>query len=101
MNDSNKHTISEGVLETSKILMTQHFNFLENRIKVERRIKEMSDKGFVEEIRDLESLITSYNMFETGIHRNTNRLLQKMPIWNYFLGKVSGLDPTTAVGPNL
>jgi len=97
MNNQKDPFISKGVLETCKILMTQHFNFLENRLKAERRIEELANKGLDEDLRNLESLITSFDMFENCIRSITDRQLQKFPIWKYFLEKVPDLDKTTAL----
>jgi len=97
MIDPKDDVISKGILETCKILTSQHFNFLENRVKAEKRIKELTGKGFAEELKDLEGLITSFDMFESCLMSTVDRELKKIPIWHYFLNKVPDLDKINAL----
>lgn len=91
------HIISKGVMDACKILTTQNIKFRENRIEAERRMKELQKNGFHEEYGNLESLRNDYAIFESGFRSNASEHLRLMPIWKYFLSKVTDLDPISAL----
>lgn len=90
-----EHGISKPFIESCKILMTQHFNFVVGRSTTERRIEELKSNGH--DVKNLHSLINCFEMFDEATRKTADGMLEKFPIWEYFLKHVTDLDKLTTL----
>lgn len=88
--------IDKNIVGKAKVLTTQFYDMVTTRRKTEYSIKKLPISGS-EKSRLLKEYRTIYASLEADLRVGTDQYLNALPIWKYFLSKVSDLDDMAAL----